>query len=68
MIQLEELKLELEIIKNNIRRVEKFIDENKGNGYRPPRSSHVFGELKHRLIAFKGTITSITKISTRDLF
>lgn len=67
MMQLEELKLELEIIKNNIRRVEKFVDENKGNGY-PPQSSHVFGELKHRLTAFKGTITSITKISTKDLF
>ncbi len=67
MRQIEDLKLELEIIKNNIRRVEKFVDENKDVKY-PPQSSHVFGELKHRLTALKGTITSITKMSTRDLF
>lgn len=67
MIQIEDLKLELEIIKNNIRRIEKFVDEHKDNEYKP-QSSHVFGELKHRLTALKGTITSITKMSTRDLF
>lgn len=67
MTQLEELKQEIEIIKNNIKRVEIFIKENQDNKY-PPYSSHVFGELKHRLTALKGTITMMTKISTRDLF
>ena len=35
MIQIEDLKLELEIIKNNIRRIEKFVDEHKDNEYKP---------------------------------
>ena len=67
MTQLEELKQEIEIIKNNIKRVEIFIEENQDDKYRP-YSSHVFGELKHRLTALKGTITAVTKMSTHDLF
>ena len=67
MTHLEELKQEIEIIKKNIKRVEIFIEENQGDKYRP-YSSHVFGELKHRLTALKGTITVVTKMSTGDLF
>ena len=67
MTQLEELKQELEIIKSNIKRVEQFIEYNQNDKYKP-YSSHVFGELKHRLTALKGTITAITKMSTSDLF
>ena len=67
MKELEELKQELEIIKSNIKRVEQFIEDNKNDKYKP-YSSHVFGELKHRLTALKGTITSVTKMSTRRLF
>ena len=67
MTQLEQLKQELEIIKRNIKRVEQFIKDNQNNEYRP-YSSNVFGELKHRLTALKGTITAITKMSTNNLF
>ena len=67
MERLEELKQEMKIIESNIKRVEKYIKDNKDDKYRP-YSSQVFGELKHRLIAFKRSINIITNMSTNDLF
>jgi len=68
MKELEKLKIELKQIEDNIKRVEKFkkdYDSSK-NDYHP-YSSRVVGELKHRLIALKQTITEVTKISTFDV-
>lgn len=67
MTQLEELKQEWEIINNNIKRVDKFVKENERNDW-APYQSQVFGELKHRLTAFKRSIILVTSMSTEDLF
>lgn len=67
MTQLEELKQEWQIIDSNIKRVDKFVKENENNDWTPD-SSQVFGELKHRLKAFKRSILLVTEMSTQDLF
>lgn len=69
MEELALLEAELLLIQNNITRVQKFILENKTEkiGY-SPNSSHVFGELKHRLVSLKQRCVIINKMSTNNLF
>jgi len=65
MKQLELLEQELKMVQENIERVKKYQKEN--NQYKPYHC-HVFGELKHRLVALKQRITLINKESTYNLF
>lgn len=67
MKQLELLEQELKMIQENIQRVKKYQKQNIKSEYKP-YNSHVFGELKHRLIALKQRIVLINKESTYSLF
>ncbi len=65
MKQLELLEQELKMVQENITRLKKYQNENKE--YKPYHC-HVFGELKHRLVALKQRIVLINKESTYNLF
>ena len=65
MKQLELLEQELKMIQENITRLKKYQKENKE--YKPYHC-HVFGELKHRLVALKQRIVLINQESTHNLF
>lgn len=63
--ELEQLEAELNQLLDNVKRVKEF---QKNFEYEYQYSSVVFGELKHRLTAFKCTCTRLSKLSTRNLF
>ncbi len=65
--EIENLERELEMIQGNIKRIYEFIDENKKNGY-CRYSSIVLGELKHRIVSVKSTMTRVSKIPTIMFF
>ena len=65
--QIELLESELKLIKDNIERVKDFVKEENSSSYKP-YTSHVFGELKHRLTSLKSRIKIINKLSTSNLF
>ena len=65
--QLEYLESEMKLIQDNIDRVREFVKKEDDDKYKP-HTSHVFGELKHRLIAFKTRAAVINKLSTTNLF
>lgn len=62
---LNQLENELNQLKDNIKRVKTFANENKGC-YTQSHSS-VLGELKHRCISLKSTLTRVGKISTYNM-
>lgn len=67
MEELGLLEAELLLIQNNISRVQKFVlDKKAEKDY--AFSSHVFGELKHRLVSLKQRCVIINKMSTNNLF
>lgn len=65
MKQLDLLEQELKMVQENIARVKKYQKEYKDD---KPYNCHVFGELKHRLVALKQRIVLINKESTYNLF
>lgn len=65
--RLELLEVEMELIKDNIQRIKDYQFTYKKSDWKPYKSS-VFGELRHRLIAFKQSSTTICKHSTTNLF
>jgi len=66
MEQLELLEVELKMIQDNIKRIREFQIEQENNKYKQ-YSSHVVGELKHRIVALKQRLTIVSRITTRDL-
>ena len=60
-IELEQLESELKIIQDNIRRVKRRINLKDG-----VYNSKEVGELKHRLVAVKSTMTKVCGYSTQD--
>lgn len=65
--ELEQLEAELNQLLDNVKRVKDFQKENESQVW-VQSSSTVFGELKHRLTAFKCTCTRLSKLSTYNLF
>jgi hypothetical protein len=65
--QIELLESEMKLIQDNINRVKDFVKDEQNIKWQP-YTSHVFGELKHRLVAFKTRATVINKLSTTNLF
>lgn len=66
MKELVQLEQELKQILDNIKRVREYVKEDKKNKWRSYHS-HVVGELKHRCIALKVTLTRVGKITTNEL-
>ena len=64
--ELDQLEQELKQILDNIKRVRKYVEDDKKKKYKS-YSSHVFGELKHRCTALKVTLTRVGKLSTCNL-
>lgn len=64
--ELYQLEQELKQILDNIKRVKKYVEDDKKMKYKS-YSSHVFGELKHRCKALKVTLTRVGKLSTFHL-
>ena len=58
------LEQELLQIQDNITRVREYAKENKDC---PMFNSHVIGELKHRCVAIKSTLTRVCKLSTYQI-
>ncbi len=65
--ELDQLEAELNQLLDNVKRVKEF-QKTVSSEYDYQYSSVVFGELKHRLTAFKCTCTRLSKLSTRNLF
>ncbi len=65
--QIDLLESEIKLIQDNIARVKEFVREENTANYKP-YMSHVFGELKHRLVSLKSRIKEINKLSTTNLF
>ena len=65
MREIIELENELKSMLDNIDRLKKYVKDNKE--YKP-YSSRVFGELKHRGVVLKSTITRVNELGTHDLF
>lgn len=65
--ELEQLEQELTQMLDNVKRVKSYLKEGEKDGWKS-HSSSVFGELKHRGVVLKTTITRLSKLSTRDLF
>ena len=65
MKQIELLEQELKMVQENLQRLKKYKKEQGKTHYRVYHC-HVFGELKHRLIALKQRITLVNKLSTND--
>ena len=64
--ELDQLEQELTQMLDNIKRVRDFVREDEQKKWRS-QSSAVFGELKHRGIVLKSTITRLGKLSTSHL-
>lgn len=60
-VELERLESELKIIQDNIRRVKRRINLQEG-----VYNAKEIGELKHRLVAVKSTMTKVCSYSTQD--
>lgn len=60
-VELEQLESELKIIQDNIRRVKRRINLRDG-----VYSAKEVGELKHRLVAVKSTMTKVCSYSTQN--
>lgn len=67
MKELDNLEYELKQILDNIKRVRDYADSLKNEKYKPYQSL-VIGELKHRCVALKSTLTRVVKIRTGDLW
>jgi hypothetical protein len=65
--ELEQLEAELNQLLDNVKRVKEF-QKKQEHSIWVQDSSVIFGELKHRLTAFKCTCTRLSKLSTRNLF
>jgi hypothetical protein len=65
MQEIENLEYELKAIQNNCKRIREFVKANKDYTL---HSSAVVGELKHRCIALKQTLTRVQKITTYNYF
>ena len=65
MEQIQLLETEIELLKENIKRLKKYRNENIGNKYKP-YNSLVVGEFKHRLTALKQRCVILQKVSTHD--
>ncbi len=64
MNEIKLLTSELELMLDNIRRLDDYIYDNQFNR---PYHSLVVGELKHRAVALKQRLTLISKLSTSTL-
>lgn len=67
MKELDNLKYELKQMLDNIERVRGYADSLKNEKYKPYQSL-VVGELKHRCVALRSTLTRVGKIKTEDLW
>lgn len=67
MKELDNLEYELKIILDNIKRVRDYAKDDVNKHHRPYQS-FVVGELKHRCVALKSTLTRVGKIRTEDLW
>ena len=67
MEQLELLEQELISMLNNIDRIKEFKKEYESEKWQPCQSN-VVGELKHRIVVLKQTLTRASKITTNKLF
>ena len=67
MKDLELLEQELKSMLNNIERIKEFKKEHNVNKWQPCKSN-VVGELKHRIVVLKQTLTRASKITTNQLF
>lgn len=67
MKELDNLKYELKQMLDNIERVRDYADSLENEKYKPYQSL-VVGELKHRCVALKSTLTRVGKIKTADLW
>lgn len=65
--ELEQLEQELIQMLDNVKRVKSFVKVKELEKWKP-YSSSVFGELKHRGVVLKTTITRLSKLPTNDLF
>ena len=59
--KLQRLELELILIQENIKRVRERLDKKDG-----VYNAKEVGELKHRLVAVKSTMTKVCNFSTQD--
>jgi hypothetical protein len=66
MYHLQLLEMELTLMLDNIKRIKSFAKDNKGNPYNL-YNSNVVGEIKHRAVALKQTLTLVSKITTNEL-
>ena len=64
MEELNQLELEMQMVLLNIKRIREFKDSQEWI----PCHSRVVGELKHRLVALKQTMTRASKVTTLGLF
>lgn len=67
MKEILKLESEIHLLKDNIDRLKIFVDEYKNDSYRP-YTSGVFGELKHRAVSLRNTLSRINKMNTNQLF
>lgn len=67
MKELYNLEIELKQMLDNIQRVKDYAKSLENRGRRPYQSL-VVGELKHRGVALKSTLTRVGKIRTEDLW
>jgi protoheme ferro-lyase len=67
MKELELLEQELKSMLNNIDRIRDFKMEYENKKWKPYHSN-VVGELKHRIVVLKQTLTRASKITTYNLF
>lgn len=67
MKEIQLLEAEIELLQDNLKRLKIFIKEHEDSKYKP-YSSHVFGELKHRMIALKQRFLAVSNLSTIELF
>lgn len=66
MDNIEMLEMEIKLLLKSINTVKKYVNENKGKS-RYYCKSIEFGELKHRIVAMKSTMSAINKLSTIDI-
>lgn len=66
-LELDNLEYELKQMLDNIERVRDYADSLENEKYKPYQSL-VVGELKHRCVVLKSTLTRVGKIRTGDLW
>lgn len=67
MKELEFLEQELNLLKDNIKRIREYKKATEKANWKP-NNSNVIGELKHRAVALKQRLTIVSKMTTTDLF